>query len=160
MGSLDDPPERQSRKRILATEFGASFATSSQSGSGVLLFLRDDSLLSQPFDPDNLELSGNPSPLVRGVGSVYQTGLFSIAGNAMMYRTASSVRDYQMTWFDRQGKSPATIGEAGAIGQVRLSPDGSRVAYRKDSYKLAGNSDLWLLDINRGASARFTFGPA
>jgi len=159
VGSLDDPPERQNKKRILATAFGASFAGESQSGTGVLLFLRDDSLMAQPFDPGKLELSGKPALLVRGVGSVYQTGYFSAAGNALMYRTSASIRDYQLTWFDRQGKTTGTIGEPSAIGQVRLSPDGTRAAYRKDSYKLAGNQDLWLLDINRGASARFTFGP-
>jgi Tol biopolymer transport system component len=155
---LDVPPERQSKKRILATRFGAYFAPSSEAGLGSLLFLREDVLMAQPFDPAKLELSGNPSPVVRGVGSVYQTGFFSAAGNALLYRTSASIRDYQLTWFDRQGKAAGTVGEPGSIAQVRISPDGTHVAYRKDSRNLAGQ-DLWLLDMSRGTSARFTFGP-
>jgi Tol biopolymer transport system component len=157
-GSLDDPPERQSKKRILATQFGAYFAPSGEAGSGSLLFLREDVLMAQAFDPARLELSGNPAPLVRGVGSVYQTGFFSAAGNALLYRTSASVRDYQLTWFDREGKTAGTVGEPGSIAQVRVSLDGTHVAYRKDSRNLVGQ-DLWLLDLNRGTSARFTFGP-
>jgi Tol biopolymer transport system component len=158
-GSLDDPPERQSQKRILATGFGAYFAPSSEAGPGRLLFLRDDTLMAQPFNPAKLELSGDPSPVVRGVGSVFQTGFFSAAGNALVYKTSGSLRDFQLTWFDRQGKAGGPVGEPGSITQVRISPDGTRVAYRKDAYNFVGQ-DLWLLDVNRGTSARFTFGPS
>ena len=67
-GSLDEPPERQSKKRILQTGFGAYFEPSMEGGTGWLLFLRDGTLMEQPFDASKLELSGNPSPVVRGVG--------------------------------------------------------------------------------------------
>jgi len=157
-GSLDDPPDRQSRKRLLATRFGAYFAPSSEAGPGRLLFLREDVLVAQPFDPARLELSGNPSPLARGVGSVYQTGFLSATSSVLLYRTSTSIRDYQLTWFDRQGKATGTVGEPGSILQIRISPDGTHVAYRRDSPNLLGQ-DIWLLDINRGTSARFTFGP-
>ncbi len=156
-GSLDDPPERQSKKRILAAGFGAYFAPSSEAGSGWLLFLRDGTLMAQPFDPAKLELSGNPSPVARGVASAFQTGLFSVTPDALVYKAAASIRDFQFTWFDRQGKPTGTVGEPGPISQARISPDGTRVAYRKDSFNLAG-SDLWLLDLSRDASSRFTFG--
>jgi serine/threonine protein kinase len=157
-GSLDDPPERQSGKRILATGFGAYFASSSE-GPGRLLFLRDDTLMAQPFDPEKLELSGDPVPVVRGVGSAYQTGLFSASGNALAYRTSASIRDYQLTWFDRRGNPGGTAGEPGNIAQIRLSPDGTRVSYRKTSSNLI-ESDLWLLDLSRDNGTRFTFGPS
>jgi Tol biopolymer transport system component len=158
-GSLDDPPERQSKKRILATGFGAYFEPSSEAGSGWLLFLRDGTLMAQPFDASKLELSGNPSPAARGVGSAFQTGLFSAAPSALVYRTSASIRNVQFTLVDRQGKPAGTVGEPGPISQARISPDGTRLAYRKDSFNLAG-SDLWLLDFSRDTSTRFTFGPS
>ena len=157
-GSLDDPPERQSRKRILSSGFGAYFAPSSEAGPGWLLFLQESTLMAQPFDPAKLELSGNPSPVVRGVSSVFQTGSFSATGTALAYRASASIRDSQLAWFDRQGKPGGTVGEPGAIWEARISPDGTRVAYRKDSFNLA-RSDLWLLDLSRNTSSRFTFGP-
>jgi eukaryotic-like serine/threonine-protein kinase len=159
VGSLDDPPERQNEKQILATGFGAYFAPSNQGGPGRLLFLRDDTLMAQPFDPAKLALSGEPVPVVRGVGSVYQTGFFSASSSTLVYKTSASIRDFLLTWFDRQGKPGGTIGEPGSIAQIRISPDGNRVAYRKDSYTLA-ERDLWLLDISRDTSTRFTFGPS
>jgi Tol biopolymer transport system component len=158
-GSLDDSPERQSKRRILATGFGAYFAPSSEAGSGWLLFLRDGALMAQPFDPAKLELSGNPSPAARGVGSAFQTGLFSVTPSVLVYKTSASIRDVQLTWFDRQGKRGGTVGEPGPLSQARISPDGTRLAYRKDSFNLAG-SDLWLLDFSRDTSTRFTFGPS
>ena len=156
-GSVDDPPERQNRKRILATGLGAYYSPG-QEGTGRLLFLNGDTLMAQPFDPATLELSGEPAPVARGVGSIYQTGYFSATAETLAYRTSASIRDSQLTWFDRQGKPLGTAGEPGSISNVRISPDGTRVAYRKDSFNLAAQ-DIWLLDLNKGSSSRFTFGP-
>jgi hypothetical protein len=48
-GSLDDPPEHQSQKRILETAFGATFVPSPDGGTGTLLSYRDGVLsLSRP----------------------------------------------------------------------------------------------------------------
>ena len=155
-GSLDDPPAKQSRKRIVATGLGAYYAQA-EKGAGRLLFLNGDVLMAQPFDPAALELSGEPAPVARGVGSIYQTGYFSVSPETLTYRTSASIRDYQLTWFDRQGKPVGTAGEPGSIANVRVSPDGTRAAYRKDSFNLA-DQDIWLLDLGKGSSSRFTFG--
>jgi eukaryotic-like serine/threonine-protein kinase len=156
-GSLDDPPGRQSGKRILATNFGAYYVPSSDGGAGRLLFLRDGTLMAQAFDPAKLELAGNPSPVAERVGSVFQTGYFSASPHILVTRTATTLRGYQMIWVDSQGKVIEKIGEPESIGSLRLSPDGARVAYHKDTPNLT-DRDLWLLDLARGASTRFTFG--
>src|SRR4029077_5237543 len=109
-GSLEDPPERQSRKRILATALGAYFVPSDTGDSGWLLFQRESTLMAQAFNPVKLNLMGDAAVLAESVGYVYQTGLFSGAENALVYRTSASGRNVQMTWFDRQGKQ---IGKAG-----------------------------------------------
>ncbi len=87
-----------------------------------------------------------------------QTGYFSVSPDTLAYRTSASIREYQMTWFDRQGKTVGTAGEMGGIANVSISPDGTRVAYRKDSFNLA-DRDIWQLDLSRDSSSRFTFGP-
>ncbi len=157
-GSLDDPPEKHSEKRILATGFGAQYVPGSENGSGWLMFLRDGTLMAQPFDPSRLALDGEPSPVAEGVGSVYETGYFSATNGAVVYRTSRAVRDYQLTWFDPQGKSIGPAGEPGSIASPRFSPDGARVAFRKTAANLA-DQDIWVLDLKRDTSSRFTFGP-
>jgi Tol biopolymer transport system component len=44
------------------------------------------------------------------------------------------------------------------VGFPFFSPDGTRVLYRKSGPN-GTDSDLWLLDLARGVSTRFTFGP-
>ena len=155
-GSLDDPPEGQSKKRLLATSFGAYYVRSITAPQGWLLFMRDDTLMAQAFDSDKLELSGDAAPVAEQVGSAYETAYFSASPNAVVYRTANSGRTYQLTWFDRQGKPGRKVGEPSNILAARLSPDGTRVVFRKDS---PTDKDLWLLDLARETTTRFTFGP-
>jgi dipeptidyl aminopeptidase/acylaminoacyl peptidase len=157
-GSLDDPPERQSKKRILASSLGAYFVPSEEGGSGWLLFLRGSTLVAQPFDPSGLNLRGDPVTVAEGVGSAYQTGLFTAATNGLVYRASAITRDVQLTWFDRRGKPAGTVGEPGQISYLRMSPDGSRVVYQKETAD-QNNSDIWILDLKKDATTRFTFGP-
>ena len=77
VGSLDDPPERQNKKRLLATRFGATYVPSDSLSAGHLLFLRDGVVMAQAFDPDKLELLGDPAPVAERVGSAFETGHFS-----------------------------------------------------------------------------------
>jgi Tol biopolymer transport system component len=114
--------------------------------------------MAQAFDPTKLELSGDVSPVAERVGSVYETAYFSASPASVVYRTSNSIRSYQLTWFDTQGRPTGTVGEPGSISNLRLSPDGTRVVYRKDSPNLT-DQDLWLLDLARGTNTRFTFGP-
>jgi Tol biopolymer transport system component len=66
------------------------------------------------------------------------------------------VSDRQLTWYDREGKVKGTAGEPGYYYDLTLSPDGTRLAVRKERGDLA---NIWLLDLSRGgASTRFTFG--
>jgi Tol biopolymer transport system component/predicted Ser/Thr protein kinase len=160
IGSLDDPPERQSKKRLLAAGFGAAFAPSADGRSGNLLFLRDGTLMAQPFDSARLELSGSPSPIAEQVGSTFETGYFSVSPRALAYRTTSAPRESQFTWYDSQGKAAEKVGDPGhvvSVGGLRLSPDGTHAAYAQSKSGVE-EADLWLLDLARGTSTRFTFG--
>ncbi len=158
VGSLDDPPERQSMKRLLATSIGAYYVPASAAGQAWLMFLRDGTLMAQAFDTGTQDLSGDASPVAEHVGSVYETPYFAASPTSVVYRTSNAIRSFQLTWFDSQGKPGGEVGEPGSISNIRLSPDGTRVVYRKDSPNLA-DQDLWLLDLTRGTNTRFTFGP-
>jgi eukaryotic-like serine/threonine-protein kinase len=64
-----------------------------------------------------------------------------------------------LTWLDRSGKPMGTIGAPESYFNVRLSPDGRRVAV--DQTDLSGRGgDIWINDAARGQKTRLTFDPS
>jgi Tol biopolymer transport system component len=58
-------------------------------------------------------------------------------------------------WFDQRGQETAHVGEPdgnGVLGPA-LSPDGEHVAMYRT---VDGNSDIWLMEVERGVRERFT----
>ena len=157
-GSLDDPPEKQSRKRILATGFGAAYAPAADGQPGHLLFMRDGVLMAQSFDLSSLDLPGEAVPIAEKIASDFETGHFSANGDVLVYRGHALPQQYQLTWLDTGGKAVGNVGvPAEIVGSPRISPDGTRVAVAEISS--AASEDIWLLDLKRGTNTRFTFGP-
>ena len=157
VGSLDDPPDGQSKKRLLESGFGAAFVPSTLGRPGKLLFMRGGTLMAQAFDASTQELKGNPQPVVERIGSIFQTGFFSASPATLVYRGSPPTHQSQITWVDAQGRLGEKVGNPGPIAEIRLSPDGTRAAYRMDAN--GEGADIWLLDLTRGVSSRFTFGP-
>ena len=112
--------------------------------------------MAQPFDADRLKLAGETVVVAEGIGSVLTIGFFSISDSGVLvYRTGSV--PYQLSWFDQRGRRLGTAGEPGAYIAIALSPDGTRaIVCRSDSPN--ANAGLWLIDLSRGKSTRFTFG--
>ncbi len=161
VGSLDVKPEEQDLRRLLATDFGAVYAPSSDPSFGQLLFVRDGTLMAQPFDTRRLELSGEPTTVAQQIGAYNAFGFFSISTNGILvYRTRGGGGEFQLTWFDRQGNVLGTAGERALYSTPALSPDGKRaVVLRSDLQSpSAPKYDLWLVDFSRGTTTRFTFG--
>jgi len=152
LGSLDSKPHDQSSKRMLATSFGAVYGPSPNGGSGRVLFLRDGTLMAQPFDEKRLEFAGEAVPVAEHVGSTNQYGNFSAAENgSLVYRTGSA-GNTQLTWLDSQGKALNPVGEPGQYAMMALAPDATRAVFRR-----TGGGDLWLMEFAHGVSTRFTF---
>jgi Tol biopolymer transport system component len=152
LGSLDAKPKEQSPKRLVASGFGGVYGPSSNGGLGRILFLREGTLMAQPFDAKRLELAGEAVPVAERVGSTNQYGNFSAAANgSLAYRTGSA-GNTQLTWLDSQGKALNPVGEPGQYASLALSPDAARAAFRR-----AGAGDLWLMEFAHGVSTRFTF---
>ncbi|HXP87395.1 MAG TPA: protein kinase [Bryobacteraceae bacterium] len=159
VGSTDVKPEAQSLKRLLATNRQAYYAASPKGGAGHLIFLRDTTLMAQPFDPGKMELSGDPVPIAEGVdsfpGAFY--GLFSVSHTgALVYRRGGGVKT-SLNWVDANGNPAGTLGEPGEYANPAISPDGTRIAVAKGPVQ---SRDIWIVDVARGTSTRFTFDPA
>jgi len=153
VGSLDS----QERRSLVSTSANAAYAE-----PGYLLYLRDNTLVAQPFDRRRFVLSGEQHILSSGVlyfPGVYRA-VFSVSnGTVLVTQTGKGASISQLTWYDRSGKQSGTVGMPGSYNNVRLSPDGRRVA--TDQTDADGrNIDVWIHDPVRGAKTRLTFDPS
>jgi Tol biopolymer transport system component/predicted Ser/Thr protein kinase len=164
LGSVDARPEQQSSKALVASNSQPVYAPSADPSTGYLLFIHGVTLMAQPFDNRRLELKGQAAPVAEQVrnniaGASYIA--FSASANDVLVFPRSRASGRQVTWFGREGKVMETVGEPGAygsLGNLALSPDGTRLAVTKNS-RGADTGNIWLLDLSRGgASTRFTFG--
>ncbi len=151
--------DSKNRKRLLAAESMVAYAPPHGDRQALLLFVRQGSLMAQPFDAGGLELRGEARPIAERVAPGLQFGFhaFSVSDNGVLaYRTGSSAA-VQPTWFDRSGKLLGPVGQPGLVLNVSLSPDGKRIAETRGDP--GGGLDIWLRDVARGAASRFTFEP-
>jgi eukaryotic-like serine/threonine-protein kinase len=93
-----------------------------------VLFLRQGTLMAQPFDARRLEFSGDVVPVAEKVGSFLDYGLFSASSNGVLVYRSGAGMDYQLTWLDRQGTVLGKVAEPGRYNSWALSPDGRQVA--------------------------------
>jgi serine/threonine protein kinase/Tol biopolymer transport system component len=151
--SLDDGESH----RLVAAATGAVYDVT----HGLLLFVREGTLLAQSFSARTMTLSGEPFPVAEQVESAVLPGLvaFSVSNTGTLaYGTgASNSTPLRLTWVDRQGKVVGVVGDDGNYRGVDLSPDGSHVAtHRHDG----DGGDVWVTDISRRTTSRFTFDAA
>jgi hypothetical protein len=139
--------------RILAQD-GWSPAWSPATG---LLFTQGDSLVRLPFDLDTLSATGPAEPVIGGVRTRFsmQSRLFGVAEDGTLaYMPAPNTGPgaWSLVWVDRQGRESPLTDVGVALDTPRLSPDGSRIVFRKP----APNCDLWSYDLARGTLTRLT----
>jgi serine/threonine protein kinase len=147
LGSLDS----KEKKLLLHSHTNAVYA------SGQILFMRQYTLMAQPFDTRSLQLTGDAVPVADPVqeGRSVAKGVFSASENGLLtYVEGASGADRQLQWVDRDGKEVGVIPGADAYAGVRISPDGKRVAYYVDS----SGYDVWSYDLARGTKTALTFG--
>jgi serine/threonine-protein kinase len=165
VGSLDKPDDYDNanidavilatgeRKSILQ---GASIARYVPTGH--LVFARDGVLYAVGFDPNRLTVSGKPVPVLTGVAGDKTTGAvhFSISNDGTLAyvpgSTTSGVRG--LTWIDKNGNQTEINIPRGQLNDVRISPDGTRVALLQGS---SPSGDVWVYEFARATFTRLTF---
>ena len=129
------------------------------SSTGRVLFIRDGSLMAQPFDIKRLELSGEAVPVAElGVLPGALSGPYSVSWTgALAYRAgipSTNPQSTQLAWFDRKGKQLGLVGPSGEYFRPSLSPDGNYVVFERGS-----PSDIWVMDIQKGVTSRLVSSP-
>ena len=124
---------------------------------GYLLFVRDRTLVAQPFDAKALKTKGEPVPLAEQIGTD-NVGLarFSVSRNGVLaYRTGET--GGRLLWRDRSGRELESLGDPGNHGNPRLSRSGDRLAFNLADAR-NGKADIWIRDLARGVNSRFSLG--
>jgi len=148
IGSLDGKDDRL----LIPVLSNASYA------AGRLLYVRDGTLLAQPFDPGRLALTGEPAALAQRIeSSRWQSdSIFSASENLLIYAPAYATPS-RLVWVDRSGKPQGSLGEPALYLKPRISPDGRKVAV--DIQDLAKSAtELWIYDLATGAGSKLAFG--
>ena len=146
-------------------------ATNARYAQGDLLFMRNDSLMAQPFDSSQLKLLAAAVPIAEKVRTVLcpgrAYGTFTVSDTGVLaFQGGGAGGSSELVWFDRTGKQTSVLGERawyagcpGASAQVTLSPDG---AYATATISSAPgiSPDIWMVDTARGVRTRLTSDPA
>jgi eukaryotic-like serine/threonine-protein kinase len=121
------------------------------SAPGYLLFLRESTLMAQPFDLGRLSTSGDPSAIAERISE------FTVSGNRTLVLKPSTSAQTHLVWVDRAGKQISEAAPPGDYGFVDLSRDGKRVVF--DGMAIS-RFEVWLRDLERGIASRLTFQPS
>jgi Tol biopolymer transport system component len=126
---------------------------------GWLLYVRERTLLAQPFDLGRLQVTGDPLQIADGIGFnpvSGQAAFTASATGALAFRAGSLLQLplADLAWLDRKGHTLGTAGDPGSFYQVRLSPDEKRVAVALPS---GGGYNIWTLDLGSRIMTQSTF---
>jgi Tol biopolymer transport system component len=152
IGSLDS----EESKFLLGADSNVVYAP-----PGFLLFGREQTLMAQPFDAKKLQATAEPFPIVEQVGrsGFFSLMTFSVSENGVLVYRSGGFANSSLVWFDRAGKKLGEVGEPGDYSNPALSPDERRLAVCVRD-RQSERRDIWIGDLTRGTTSRFTFDPA
>ena len=126
---------------------------------GYLLYVKERSLLAQPFNPRSLKVSGRAIPIAQQVqyGALRWVSNYTASNNGLLlYQGQEGGGQWQLTWMDLDGKELGKVGEPREQASDTLSPDGKKaVVVVRDQN--GSKASLWMYDVPRGVASRFTF---
>jgi dipeptidyl aminopeptidase/acylaminoacyl peptidase len=124
---------------------------------GYLLFMRESTLMAQPFDAARLSTTGDAVPVAERVARFLDIGGFAVSeSGTLVYRPATALQT-QLVWVDRAGRPIGIAAPPAAYMDVALAPDDKRVVFSR--FGPIGSWDVWLMDLERRITSRFTFQP-
>jgi serine/threonine protein kinase len=124
----------------------------SWSETGHILFTRRDVLLAAPFDPDRLEVTGAPLPLLSGLRWCFATweGLFDLSRDGtLVYQPGGHWgKDRHLALLDIDGSVTRWSDDGRVYWGWQPSPDGEQVAIVLINTESRRN-EIWISEIDR-----------
>jgi len=140
-------------REILRTPSQAEYS------QGRLLFVREQTLMAQPFDLGRLELTGEAVPVAEKilVMKAAAVAAFSVSDTGVLtYQSGEAAVGSTLEWRDRSGDLAGTLGDGASYRQAIVSPDGTLAAVTIEDLGPA-TYDIWLYELERNLRTRFTF---
>jgi Tol biopolymer transport system component len=150
VGTLDSKESR---------ELGPCDSRAEYAPPGYVLFARGGALVAQPFDLRGLKFKGDPAPITESIRTQPFGGAdFSVSQDGVLTYASGSLQSGRLIWVDRQGRELETVPTTSLVNvlNLALSPDGRKVAVRTLEAQ-SRNRDVWVIDLVRSVSSRFTF---
>jgi Tol biopolymer transport system component/tRNA A-37 threonylcarbamoyl transferase component Bud32 len=147
--------DSKERKLLLHNDSNAIYAA-----PGYLLFVRDNTLEAQRFNPRSLALEGEAKPVADHVAvntDTWRSVLTASANGELLYQHGAVGGGSQLVWYDASGKQgEPVLPDTADYYWPRLSPDASKLAFALETNGIA---DIWVVDLARHTKTRVTFGP-
>jgi serine/threonine-protein kinase len=126
--------------------------------SGHVVYLHAGTLFAVPFDLQRLEVTGQPTPILEGVGTSPGVGgaqlSFSDTGDLVYVAGRAGGQNVSIYWMDRAGKFTSLRETSGGYLNPVFSPDGKRLALEINDGK---RLDIWVYEWECDALTRLTF---
>jgi dipeptidyl aminopeptidase/acylaminoacyl peptidase len=124
-----------------------------------LLYAQSGTLMAAPFDLKQLKVGEPRRPVVDGLKQSPTAGSapFCFSQDGLLYyvRGGEWLARGQLVWVDRQGEEvEQLLLPPQAYGDLRLSPDGRRLALEKFE---RGAFNIWVYDLPSGPATQLTF---
>ena len=130
--------------------------------NGQLFYVGENrELIAVSVDASHAKVSGEPRVLAEGVAHqplVYWAGFTVSENGTVVYNTSTAAMLSVLTWYDRAGKELGQVGQPRVLASPSISAGGDRAVVHIADLK-ANKVDLWIDDLNRNTSSRFTFDP-
>jgi Tol biopolymer transport system component len=124
--------------------------------------MRDDVLMAQRFDDGSLRPVGDAVPIAENVSYMkgWSRGVFTASDtDNLLFRIGTIVTGSQFTVYDDAGVVLDSIGEQQILDGFAISDDESRIAFDIED-QASSETDIWIYDMSRRTTTRFTFGPS
>ena len=134
---------------------GASFVRVLE--GGFLAYAKAGTVHVVPFDTERLVTTGAAIPVLHSVATDTTTGAahaaFAADGTVTYIVGGTSTVDRQIVWVDRKGTATPIPLRSGLYNDIKISPDGSRIAVLVGS---SGSGDVWVYNTHNTAFTPFT----
>lgn len=123
--------------------------------TGHLAYMRGGSLMAVSFDPSVGAVSGSAMPVVDSVMTQPTgVGYFTCSRDGCLVYLTGEAHEFrqQLAWVGGGSVTPLPVSGR-FIEEPRVSPDGRQIAVGIRQ----ATSDIWIHDVERGVSRRFTF---